>query len=620
MKTWARVLSAIAILSAVNVRAEQISGTVAEVTGNTITVTPDGEMLPSVGDEVEIFFKLAGADDEISVAIGKVISTEAGTVTVEIRESTGTVEKGQLARVKSNNPEKRTASVKPAATSPPATTTSASPSPPVSELAKTPAIAQTPAPSGGDPGFAFVDMNGIFKDHPKTKSFEVKINEAKNAAKKEYDERSAAYKAALEEIDALNKKLDSPKLSEPAKTELQTDRDNKIAAIKTMEEEIKKFGDARQQELQEQATKMREEIVSEMTASVNRLAGDRIELLFDRSGQSHNGIPIVVFSPSAAEMSPRVTSALQGQSAAAFEPTRGLMIGLIDMNRVFKYYNKTRDSEVKINVAKEAAKKEYDRRATAYKSLLTKINDLNSQIDSTSNENPKARLAKDRDNKIAQVKIMEREINEFRQTRENQLQNDALKMRNGLVAEITAALTRRLAGEGSALIFDSSGNSLNGVPFVLSASGVPDLSDEIIAIVNKTSARSISRPVSLVSSTGLKFGYIDMDRAFKASPAGKQAETEINELKERAKAEMATADAAARTKKEEEVQELAVKKRADVMQKLTESVGQVVRHEDLNFVFDSSGKSLNDVPFVVSTHSLPDLTDKVISRVAGSTP
>ncbi len=38
-------------------------------------------------------------------------------------------------------------------------------------------------------------------------------------------------------------------------------------------------------------------------------------------------------------------------------------IGTVDMQRAFKEYNKTKDAEVKINDAKNAAKKEYDDRA-----------------------------------------------------------------------------------------------------------------------------------------------------------------------------------------------------------------------------------------------------------------
>src|SRR5436853_7041746 len=113
-------------------------------------------------------------------------------------------------------------------------------------------------------------------------------------------------------------------------------------------------------------------------------------------------------------------------------------IGTVDMNRAFKEYNKTKDAETKINDAKNAAKKEYDDRADAYKKALDQINNLNKQLDSTAlSSEAKAKMAKDRDDQISNIKNMEREINEFRQTRERQLQEQALRMREGIVKEIT---------------------------------------------------------------------------------------------------------------------------------------------------------------------------------------
>ena len=600
--------------------AANIQGTVSDVSGDTATITVEGDMVPVPGDEAQIFFKLAGADDEISVARGKVLKVNDDAVEVKIGDATGTVEKGQLARITSDDPQKRTAATKPSATAIPAAKTSPPPTSSPSEPAKIPSPAQNPKPSGRDPSFAFVDMNKIFQDYPKTKTSEAKINDTKNSAKKEYDERTATYKAALAEITTLTKKLDSPKLSGPAKTEIASDRDSKIAATKQMETEINSFRATRERELQEQALKLREEIVAEMTATIKQLGGQNIDLLFDRSGMSLNGVPMVMVSPPAAEMSARVTSALQGQSAAGFEPTRGLMIGMVDMNRVFKSYNKTKDAEAKINTARNSAKKDYDRRADSYQSLLAKINELNKQLDSATGENAKARLAKDRDNKVSQVKTMEREINEFRQTREKQLQTEVVKLREGIVAEITAALSTKIAAERSALIFDSSSTSLSGAPLILSTSRIPDLSDEVIATLNKTAGKSASAATSLASSAGLQVGYIDMDRAFKAMPESKQAEAEINELKEAARTEIANADATVRAKKEKELQEIAMKKRETIIQKLTGSISQLAPSRGLNLVFDSSGKSLSGVPILVSARDLPDLTDDVVSRLASSSP
>src|ERR1700737_5000846 len=142
-----------------------------------------------------------------------------------------------------------------------------------------------------------------------------------------------------------------------------------------------------------------------------------------------------------------------------------LKIGTIDMNRAFREYGKTKDAEAKINDAKNQAKKEYDERADAYKKALDDINNLNKQLDAPAlSADAKTQKAKERDDKIANIKNMEREINEFRQTRERQLQEQAMRMREGIVKEITEIINDKVKANRYDLDFDKSGMSLNGVP------------------------------------------------------------------------------------------------------------------------------------------------------------
>ena len=67
----------------------------------------DGEMLPSIGDEAKIFFLLPGTPDEVLVTTGKVTAADGDLVTIKIDNVKGKVEKGQLARIVSDNPQKR---------------------------------------------------------------------------------------------------------------------------------------------------------------------------------------------------------------------------------------------------------------------------------------------------------------------------------------------------------------------------------------------------------------------------------------------------------------------------------------------------------------------------------
>jgi outer membrane protein len=174
-----------------------------------------------------------------------------------------------------------------------------------------------------------------------------------------------------------------------------------------------------------------------------------------------------------------------------------LKVGIVDMQRAFKEYNKTKDAEAKVNDAKNAAKKEFDDRTEGYKKALDEINKLNQQLDAPAlSADAKAQKAKDRDEKIASIKTMEREINEFRQTREQQLQQQAMRMREGIVKEITDIVLERVKTNGMDLVFDKSGLSTNYVPVVLYSKDNADFTNEIITALNKKAPSAPEKPAT----------------------------------------------------------------------------------------------------------------------------
>ena len=182
-----------------------------------------------------------------------------------------------------------------------------------------------------------------------------------------------------------------------------------------------------------------------------------------------------------------------------------LKIGTVDMQRAFKEYNKTKEAEVKINDAKNAAKKEYDDRAEAYKKSLDEINNLNKQLESPAlSADKKTQTAKDRDDKIANIKNMEREISDFRQTRERQLQEQLMRVREGIVKEITDIVMEKVKGSNLDLVFDKSGMSINGVPFLLYSHDNIDFTNDIIAVLNKPGRAASSTAKANPSATPAK--------------------------------------------------------------------------------------------------------------------
>jgi outer membrane protein len=179
-----------------------------------------------------------------------------------------------------------------------------------------------------------------------------------------------------------------------------------------------------------------------------------------------------------------------------------MKIGTVDMQRAFKEYNKTKEAEVKINDAKNAAKKEYDDRAESYKRALDEINNLNKQLESPAlSADKKTQTAKERDDKIANIKNMEREISDFRQTRERQLQEQLMRVREGIVKEITDVVMEKVKASNLDLVLDKSGMSINGVPFLLFSHDNIDFTNDIIAVLNKPGRAASSTAKATSSAT-----------------------------------------------------------------------------------------------------------------------
>ncbi len=162
-------------------------------------------------------------------------------------------------------------------------------------------------------------------------------------------------------------------------------------------------------------------------------------------------------------------------------------VGTVDMKKVFEGYYKTKDAEQRINEARNSAKKELEERMESYQKGAGEVQKLNTEIgnDALSRE-AKETKSKARDEKISELKNMEREINEFRATREKQLQEQSGRMRQGIVDDITKVVNDKVKAENFDLVFDKSGMSLNGVAVVMNAKDGYDFTDSVVTILNKT--------------------------------------------------------------------------------------------------------------------------------------
>ena len=161
-------------------------------------------------------------------------------------------------------------------------------------------------------------------------------------------------------------------------------------------------------------------------------------------------------------------------------------IGILDMNAIFTQYHRSKDAESKLNEARAAAKTELDGRLETLKKAMDEINKLNVDLEKPElSKDAKDKASKARDQKIAEARNLDREIAEFRGTRERQLQEQSIRMSKDIIDDIMKIVNEQIKTAGYDVVLDKSGLSMGQVPVVIYSKAELDFSKSIIEALNK---------------------------------------------------------------------------------------------------------------------------------------
>ena len=360
---------------------------------------------------------------------------------------------------------------------------------------------------------AIIDMNKVFTSYPKTVEAKLRIDEAQAIKQKE--------------LSALV-------------------NDYREHPSKALENKITELRQTSVKQLQDQSAKLRSGIVDEISQSVHELLQNGAQnLVFDLSGNSISGIPIVLYSNNAANITPSATDYLRAKinktekyASRAIPDIDALKLAFVDMDKVFGSYNKTKESKLRMDQAQAIKQQE-----------------LSSLMDDY-HKHPS--------------KSLENEISELRQTYLKQFQDQSAKFRNENVNTIISCIRDISIKNGWNLVLDSSAKSLSRSSFILCTLNAPDLSDEIIARLNKTST-----PILNYSSWTLKFAKVDMKRILSSLQINP---TDLN------------------------------------ISKIMSCLETYGKANGYNVVLDSSGLTTNQLPLIIEG-DIPDISDEVISLI-----
>ena len=176
-------------------------------------------------------------------------------------------------------------------------------------------------------------------------------------------------------------------------------------------------------------------------------------------------------------------------------------IAVIDMQKAFEEYEKTKTIEIKLNQQMEVFR-EYSNQ------LQQQYQNLRKQYESARDDSQNiAYSAAERENKrqkaqqlYESLKLKEQEMTSYTESRKTQIRDMYTKLRGEVVDEIRKAVHNKAVLEGYTVVLDQSGESLNDVGFVIYVQPGLDITDAIIQDLNRGYRKNAKDPAGAGAS------------------------------------------------------------------------------------------------------------------------
>ena len=178
-----------------------------------------------------------------------------------------------------------------------------------------------------------------------------------------------------------------------------------------------------------------------------------------------------------------------------------LKIAVIDMQKTFQEYEKTKTIEIKLNQQMEVFKEysnqlnqQYQNLRKQYESARDDSQNIAYSSAERENKRPKAQQL------YESLKLKEQEMTSYTESRKTQIRDMYTKLRGEVVDEIRKAVHNKAVLEGYTIVLDQSGESLNDVGFVIYVQPGLDITDAIIQDLNRGYRKNAKDPAGAAAT------------------------------------------------------------------------------------------------------------------------
>jgi len=168
-----------------------------------------------------------------------------------------------------------------------------------------------------------IDLNKVFNDYYRTPIASAKLKETADSFNKEHDDMMANYKKEIDELNKLRDDQDKPEYTAEVRDQKRKAVADKLTETQKKQRDIDEYRTSHRKILEEQTQRMRQTILKEIQDVVDKEARDAgYQLVLDKSGNTLNGVPTVVFSQDTLEITDDIVKILnKNQPKGAEAPT-----------------------------------------------------------------------------------------------------------------------------------------------------------------------------------------------------------------------------------------------------------------------------------------------------------
>jgi outer membrane protein len=165
---------------------------------------------------------------------------------------------------------------------------------------------------------ATIDMQKAFAEYYKTKEAEDLLKGRMGDFKKEEQEMMSDYQKLVDEINKLREAGEDKTLAEAAREEKRKAFQMKAQDAGNMERKIQEFRVTRSRQFEDQSRRMRSGIVEEIQKIVVDISTkEKYSLVFDKSGMSVNGTPVLIHAQDVKDLTDDVTKMMNAAKPVA---------------------------------------------------------------------------------------------------------------------------------------------------------------------------------------------------------------------------------------------------------------------------------------------------------------